>query len=373
MAPALLLGLALLAAAQDPAPAPAAPDPWVASVVKDDARLRAGPSINYRVLERLKKGAWVLVTGADGEFLKVRVPGGVPVYVSAELAEVGADGKAVTISKGDVLMRATAGQEYFPLEGQKLQKGDACTLIGKEKGEKGEWLRVLPPAGVEVFLHKDMVEKVAPDPAQAAELDRIALERRDAYTGGKEVEAARADAATREEGFKAAVKAAAAALAAAGADTLPADAETHRNALTEVMTESADPSLRSKASSVSTDYALRERGERLARARSDKGTVAAELEKKLAEIDAEYHKRMDQILKAGPKSLAPKFNAIGTLRRNVDGSFDLVKGGVLIHHVDSLRYDLDSMVDLRIGVNGTEVKVDAGLTLFRVDALEILE
>jgi hypothetical protein len=353
MAPALLLGLALLAA-QDPAPAaPAAAEPWVASVVKDDARLRAGPSINYRVLERLKKGAWVLVTGADGEFLKVRVPGGVPVYVSADLAEVGADGKAVTVSKGDVLMRATAGQEYFPLEGQKLQKGDACTLLSKEKGEKGEWLRVLPPAGVEVFLHKDMVEKVAPDPAQAAELDRIALERRDAYTGGKEAEAAKADAATREIGFAA--------------------AEAHRTALTEVMTESADPHLRSKASSVSTDYALRERGERLARARADKGTVAAELERKLAEIDAEYRKRMDQILKAGPKSLAPKFSAVGTLRRNVDGSFDLVKGGVLVHHVDSLRYDLDSMVDLRVGVNGTEVKVDAGLTLFRVDSLEILE
>ncbi len=368
----LLAASAASAAAQEAAPA-APSEPWVGNVVKDDARLRAGPSTNFRVLDRLKKGAWVVVTGTEGEFLRVRVPGGFPVFVSADLAEVGSDGKSVTVSRSDVLMRATPGQEYFPLEGQKLQKGDACTLLGREKGEKGEWLKVLPPARVECFLHGDMVERVAAEGEKAAELERVALERRDAFTGGKEADAARADAAGREAGYAEVVKAAAAALAAAPADALPADAAAHRAALTDVMTESGDPALRTKASLVSRDYALRERADSLARAKADRGTVAGDLERKLAEIEAEYNRRMAEILKAAPKPQGPRFHAVGTVRRNTDGTFELVKGGVLLHRIDSLRYDLEEMVDKRVGVNGAEVKVNAGLSLFRVDALEILD
>jgi hypothetical protein len=372
---AAVLGLCGSAFAQDApaAAAPAASDAWVASVVKEEARLRAGPSLNFRVLERLKKGAWVVVTGTDGEFLRVRVPGGFPVFVSADLAEVGSDGKSVTVSRSDVLLRATAGQEYAPLDGQKLQKGDACVLLGREKGEKNDWLRVLPPARVECWLHKDLVERVAAVGEKAAELEKVALARRDAYTGGKEAEAAKIDAAAREAGYAATVKEAGAALAAAPAGTLPADAEARREALTVVMTESGDPATRAKAAAVSRDYAARERTDRLARAKTDRETVAGELERRLAEIEAEYQKRMEQILKAGPKPSGPKYQAIGSVVRNVDGTYDLMKGGVLVHRIESLRYDLDEMVDRRIGVNGTEVKVNSSLTIFRVDSIEILD
>ncbi len=361
-----------------PAPAPAETAPakgYVAVTTADEVRLRAGPSVNYRVLERLPKGAWVVVTGEDGEYLRVQVPGGVPVFVKADLCEVGPDGKSVTISKSDVLMRPTAGQEYAPLEGQKLQKGDTCALLAKEKGESSDWLRVLPPAGVEVFVHKSLLEKASGEADRAAELKRIELERRDAYTGGKETEAARADAATREKAFAALTAGAAAALAAAPADSLPADADRQREGLTQVMTESGDPVLRAKAASVSRDYAQRERVAMVARAKADKASVAGELQKKLAAIDEQYRKRMDEILKAAPRSPGPKFHAIGTVQRETDGSFFLVKGGVTLHRIDSLRYDLDEMVGLRIGVNGTEVKVDPakGIVIFRVDGLEILE
>ena len=44
-----------------PAPGPTAVDPYAAVTKGEDVRVRAGPSVNYRVLERLPKGAWVVV------------------------------------------------------------------------------------------------------------------------------------------------------------------------------------------------------------------------------------------------------------------------------------------------------------------------
>jgi uncharacterized protein YgiM (DUF1202 family) len=367
------------AQAQEPPAPPAAESApakgYVAVATADEVRLRAGPSVNYRVLERIPKGTWVVVTGEDGEYLRVQVPGGVPVFVKADLAEIAADGKTVTIVKSDVLMRPTAGQEYAPLEGQKLQKGDACVLLAREKGESSDWLKVLPPSGIEVFVHKSLLLKATGEADRAAELKRIELERRDAYTGGRETEAAKADAANREKSLAELTAGAAAALAAAPADALPADADKQREGLTQVMTESGDPLLRAKAASVSRDYAQRERVAMLARAKAEKESVAGELQQKLAAVEEQYRKRMEEILKAAPRSPGPKFHAIGTVQRETDGSFFLVKGGVTLHRIDSLRYDLDDLVGLRIGVNGTEVKVDPakGLVIFRVDGLEILE
>jgi hypothetical protein len=369
--------------AESPAPESPAPEVpakgWVGVTTTDEVRLRAGPSVNYRVLERIPKGSMLVVTGEEGDFLRVRVPGGVPVYVSADLVLVGADGagadgKTATVTKSDVLLRPTPGQEYFPLEGQKLQKGDVCTVLGREKGEKGDWLKVLPPARIEVYVHKSLIAKSG-DGDRSADLARLERERRDSLTGGKAVEAARADAERRETDFGKLTEAAAAALAAAPSDLLPTDADRHRENLTQVMTESGDPALRAKAASVSQDYALRERTVLLARAKSEKETVAGELNRRLAEVEEKYRKRMDEILAAAPRKQGPRFRAIGNVERMTDGSFQLVKGGVTLHRIDSLRYDLDELIGLRVGVNGVDVKVDAttGFSILRVDTLEILE
>lgn len=369
--------------AESPAPESPAPEVpakgWVGVTTSDEVRLRAGPSINYRVLERVPKGSMLVVVGEEGDFLRVRVPGGVPVYVSADLvlvgaAGAGADGTTATVTKSDVLLRPTAGQEYFPLEGQKLQKGDVCTVLSREKGEKGDWLKVLPPARIEVFVHKSLVAKSG-DGDRSADLARLERERRDSLTGGKAAEAARADAARRETDFGKLTEVAAAALAAAPSDLLPTDADRHRENLTQVMTESGDPALRAKAASVSQDYASRERTVLLARAKSEKETVAGELNRRLVEVEEKYRKRMDEILAAAPRKQGPKFRAIGNVERMTDGSFQLVKGGVTLHRIDSLRYDLDELIGLRVGVNGVDVEVDptTGFSILRVDTLEILE
>jgi uncharacterized protein YgiM (DUF1202 family) len=356
-----------------PAPGPTAVDPYAAVTKGDDVRVRAGPSVNYRVLERLPKGAWVVVVGTDGEFSRVRIPGGVPVYVFGGLVEPKDGGKAV-VARSDVLLRPTPGQEYFPLEGQKLQKGDELTVLGKEAGEKGEWLRVLPPDRVEYYVHGSLLERVAAAGEKASELERVASERRDAYTGGTEAVARKESSQKMEVDFRKMVEEAAAALQGAPADGLPGDSEKRRQDLTQVMTESGDPVVRGRAADVSKEYLERERVVLVTRARAETAAVRGELERRLAEVEAQYQARLAELLKASGQARGPRFQAIGTVRKGLDG-YSLVKGEVVLHRIESLRYDLDELVGLRIGVNGKEVVVDRaqGLTLFRVDALEILE
>jgi len=365
---------AALAAGEEPAKAPAAPAasagpaaPYSAVVVREDARVRAGPSANFRVLEKLAKGTVVTVTGVEADFARVRVPGGVPVFVHGDLVEVGEGGRA-RVSRTDVLMRPTAGQEYFPLEGQKLQKGDELVVLDRAMGEKGAWVKVLPPDRVEYFVHASLLE--AADASKDPGLDRIAKERRDSYASGK----GSPGAATDEAGFQAMVAAAAAALAAAPDGSLPDRSEEHRENLARVMTESGDSALRGKAAGISQDLVERERIVLYARARNDRETVRQDLERRLAEIEADYRKKMDAVLKAAPRDAGPKWSAIGTVRRTYDG-YELVKGEVRLARIDSLRYDLDELVNTRIGVNGKEVAVDPsrGLSILRVDSLEILE
>jgi hypothetical protein len=361
-------------AAAAPKPADEAFEAYVAATKADEVRVRAGPGANFRVLERLPKGAWVVVTGADGEFLRVRISGGVPVYVHPDLVEVAKDGKTGVVAKSDVLMRPTPGQEYFPLEGQKLQKGDEIAVLGREAGEKGEWLKVLPPARVEYYVHASLVERVAAEGERAEDLARIALERRDAYTGGKEAEAAREAAKAREAAYARTVADASGALAGSPAEALPTDAAAQRDRLVQVMTESGDPATRARAARVSQDYATREKAAAVAKARSEKESVAGDLDRRLAEIEADYRKRMDQVLAAAPRPVQPRWKSVGTVRKTFSG-YELVKGAVVLKEIDSLRYRLDDFVGLRVGVNGKEIPVDPsqGVVLFRVDGLEILE
>jgi uncharacterized protein YgiM (DUF1202 family) len=360
--------------AADDAPAAAAPasaTPYAAVVARDEARVRAGPSANYRVLEKLARGTVVVVTGSEGEFLRVRIPGGVPVFVHGDLLEAGGAGRG-SVSRSDVLMRPTPGQDYFPLEGQKLQKGDALTVLERGLGEKGAWVKVLPPDGVEYFVHATLLEKAPADAANDPAVARLSSARRSAYADGA---GAAKDAARKAEGDLAALTAAAAAaLSAAPADSLPPDAVLHRDNLTQVMTESADPALRSRAADLSGEYLERERQDLHAQARADRTTVQEELRRRLAEIEADYQRKLDEILKAAPKDAGPRWKAVGTVRRTWEG-YELVKGEVRLHRIASLRYDLDEMVNLRVGINGKDVAVDPakGLSIFRVDSLEILE
>ncbi|MHC4820590.1 MAG: SH3 domain-containing protein [Planctomycetota bacterium] len=351
--------------------------PWVGETNGDRIRVRAGPTLNYRVLERLPKGSWVTVVGGRDDYLQVQLPGGVPVFMHGDLLEVETPDTlpcSGVVAKTDVLMRPTAGKDYFPLEGQKLQRGDVVTVLGSEKNDAGTWFRILPPDRVAYWIHKSLLNRVGKAADHSRDLERIRLQRRDGYTGGKEAEAAARAEAERETAFAAVVESAAKTLKETASDALPEDYQRIHGLLREVMTESGEPDTRARAAIVARDYLARERTVEIARAKAETASVKEELEKRLADVEARHEKALEELGKAEPRKRADDFDAVGTVRKTRDG-WELVKGGVVLHRVDSLKYDLSEFVGLRVGVRGKEIDVQPGHQVFllRVDHLEILE
>ena len=171
----------------------------VVEVTGDDVNLRAGPSIDHHDVGQLARGALLLELARDDEFVRVRVPGGVPVYVFASLLEL-ADGAAgageardgeqaelplhCRVNADDVLMRATPTTGHYPVHDQKLSRGDELIVIGAEDTAKGRWLRVIAPPTVHVWIHERYVRRADPQPSPAEVAER-AEKRQDELSGGR--------------------------------------------------------------------------------------------------------------------------------------------------------------------------------------------
>jgi hypothetical protein len=187
--PAVLVLLAVLAVGINGEPACADTELPVVEVTGNDVNLRCGPSIDHHDVGQLSRGRHLLEVGRDGEFVRVRVPGGVPVFVFGSLLDWDADegeqgALRCKVAADDVLMRATPTTRHYPVHDQKLQRGQELVVLGTEETEKGAWLRVVAPAHVHVWIHERYVRPADPAPTAHA-IDRAADARLDELTNGR--------------------------------------------------------------------------------------------------------------------------------------------------------------------------------------------
>lgn len=110
---------------------------YLAEVTADGVNIRSGQSASFERLGRLKKGAVVVVTEKNNEWLKIKLPVDAVSYVKVDLI------KDMGSSIGKVLadrvnIRAGAGVNFSSL-GQ-LKKGEWVRLLGKEN----EWYKIEP-------------------------------------------------------------------------------------------------------------------------------------------------------------------------------------------------------------------------------------
>ena len=170
--PAVLLVFAAVVAAQEPSSRPetrtAAPVeayPYFARVVRNNVNVRGGPSDAYSPLAQLKTGAIVRVVGRDGDWSKVEVPGGLPMWIAMrsgdkDYVKEEAPGLGTVVAR-DLQIRGTPSTNEPPLG--ELNSGDKVEMIGRE----GDWVKILMTARKAGFLASRMV-KTAPDAAAAA-------------------------------------------------------------------------------------------------------------------------------------------------------------------------------------------------------------
>lgn len=170
--PAVLFVFAAVVAAQQPssrpesrAAAPVEAYPYFARVVRNNVNVRGGPSDAYSPLTQLKTGAIVRVVGRDGDWSKVEVPGGLPMWVAMrsgdkDYVKEEAPGLGTVVAR-DLQIRGTPSTNEPPLG--ELNSGDKVEMIGRE----GDWVKILMTSRKAGFLASRMV-KAAPDAAAGA-------------------------------------------------------------------------------------------------------------------------------------------------------------------------------------------------------------
>lgn len=116
-----------------------------------NVNVRAGNTMNHRILCVANRGDQVLIAGESGDFFKILAPKSAACWVSAQYVDRSGDSGTV---KGDnVNLRPTPDTSH-PVIGQ-LQPGDTVKIVGQDS--IGTYFKVEPPKGVYAFVSKKFV------------------------------------------------------------------------------------------------------------------------------------------------------------------------------------------------------------------------
>ncbi len=112
--------------------------PFIASILKDQVNVRAGPSTNFEKLMSLNKGEEVVVLERNYSWYKIKLPSQARCYISQEFVKIINENVGEVIANR-VNLRAGAGVQ-FSVIGQ-VNKGDPVHIIEHLE----EWYRIEPP------------------------------------------------------------------------------------------------------------------------------------------------------------------------------------------------------------------------------------
>ncbi|MAG55160.1 MAG: hypothetical protein CMJ83_02610 [Planctomycetes bacterium] len=129
-----------------------------AMVTGDKVRVRGGPADLHAVLGLMKKGTTVKVVGADDDWRRVEIPGGLPVWVHSgkgdkKYLREPSPGEGVVLVN-DLMIRGAANTDYPPIG--RLSAGARVVVLDKTE----QWARLLSPAGTKTWIHGAFLKRV---------------------------------------------------------------------------------------------------------------------------------------------------------------------------------------------------------------------
>lgn len=148
--------------------------PWFGTITNDKVRVRSGPGDGHAILRELPKQTPVRALSREGDWMSVEVPGGLAVYVATINAgrnyiDEPRTGEGVVLVD-DLMIRAEPDAKS-PFLG-KLNTADRLVIIDR----KGDFARVLAPAGIKAWIYAAYVTRSADQPA--AETEFLAAHKR---------------------------------------------------------------------------------------------------------------------------------------------------------------------------------------------------
>ena len=135
--------------------------PFLGEVSKESVNVRAGANTNFEKIDKLSRGAEVVVLAKNYEWYKVQLTTTAKAYVRADYLKMADGGLIAELAGNKVNVRASANSEATSL-GQ-LPKGTFVKVV--EQGN--DWYRIEPPAGTFGWIHQDFITikstQVTPD------------------------------------------------------------------------------------------------------------------------------------------------------------------------------------------------------------------
>ncbi len=353
--------------------------PQVARVTRNKVNVRSGPSVDFYALAELPKDALVVVLGPEPgatDWLRVRVPGGVPVYVFADLLHRSKEDDLVgAVAATRVLMRATASKAYYPVNEQHLRASEEVVVLADEAsaadgasgaGEGGAWVRVIAPRRIHAWIHRDLVATLGPLTDHSEAIATAGAKRLDALTGGRWSARERARQAERTRVATTALDAIAARVeqGSATTDDLRALQQARGQAPTEPLRKRA-ASLAARMLSDKEDRAKQQRDDALRRARDE-----ADARRRAQEAAARKYQQTRRELEAKQRAAKPAADAEGVIER-VDRALRLRVSAGQVLLLRSRRFRLGDYIGKRVRVRG-KTRGGEPLATFEVTHLEVV-
>lgn len=155
---ALALALSGGAFADDPAPASGNPPAAAAEeklvlgeITAANVNVRAGNTMNHRIVSVANRGDQVLIAGESGDFFKILAPKNSSCWVAVQFVDRAGD--TGTVHGANVNLRPTPDTSH-PVIGQ-LEAGTTVKITGQDS--IGTWFKIEPPKGVYAYVSKKFV------------------------------------------------------------------------------------------------------------------------------------------------------------------------------------------------------------------------
>ena len=126
--------------------------PFLAEVSKESVNVRAGPNTNFEKIDKLNKGAQVVVLGRSYEWYKIQPLSTTKSYIRADYLSITKGESVAVVSGNNVNVRAGANSEAASLG--EVKKGTAVEILGQENG----WCSLAPVSGTVAWIHHDFLK-----------------------------------------------------------------------------------------------------------------------------------------------------------------------------------------------------------------------
>ncbi|HYC76720.1 MAG TPA: SH3 domain-containing protein [Planctomycetota bacterium] len=389
---------AAVLAAQDPttrpATRPAAPDaasqdsfPWFGRVSATELNVRGGPSEAHSPVRKLGVGDVVKVVGRNGDWLKVEIPGGLPLWAAGRRGArdyIRQDEPGLgTVVARDLQLRGTPDTEE-PSLGE-LESGAKVEIVGR----RDDWVRLLMPTSHPGYVSSRFVKRAPEAEAAAAEFaERDARERDTLRQGSKELVDTLRRRAADEDRARAADAAFERFLAEKKKPALERDLKGVREALQQVVdaAPSEDDPRRIRAQGMLDDLKATEDVEAKLRHAKE---LQAEAERKAKAAQLTYEKDLEALRKRKEEEAAQRerrskqYVAVGFVRLAppIPGvlesapKYALHRGSQREYYLVSDKYQLADFNGKHVGIleaEAPESRPGVDLRVLRVKKLEIL-